>query len=148
MDEIEGFLDEVRAGLVIAVFQRGAELAVHGVDRDYVLALPSESYDIYGPMEAAAREGGVPMPEITMEGPAPTLLTYPDFLDLVRAGRINEIQQVGDLITAYAEGDAYRVEVPAATENVLADIENAAAEGGVPAPYYAKAPGEPAEAPE
>jgi hypothetical protein len=142
-EELTAFLDEVRAGLVVAVVQEGAELSVDGIDRDYVLQLPSESFDIFSAMEAAARDGGVPMPEITISGPKATSLTYPEFLGLVRAGRIVEVFHQGDVVNAYAEDMAYEVRVPAGVVSVLGDIEAAAAEGSVRAPNYQKVAGKP-----
>ena len=140
------FLDDVRAGRVLDVFQEGSELQVSTTDGGYAVALPPGEPDVFGDMQAAAQAGGVPVPGFSSSsGPntGPALpMSYPDLLEEVTAGRVYDVFHEGDRLMVNTFGGPREVDVPDGAD-VLDDLERAAAEGDVTAPSYTKVPGKP-----
>ena len=140
------FLEAVRGGEVESVIQQGARLDVSGIDGEYVVAVPSSGTEVMTDMARAADAGGVDMPGYaSTSGPdgepeAPVARTWAELLEGVETGRVFDIFHQGRRVTASTERGAWEVAVPADVLDVLAAIEAAAAAGGIPPPYYSKAP--------
>jgi hypothetical protein len=137
------FLDDVRAGRVFDVYRDGDTLQVNAADRPYTVQLPPGDPDVYDDMGEAATAGGVPIPGyLTAGGPGdpPEPLSYPELLELVRAGRVYDVFHEGDRLMVTAVDGSKDVAVPPGVD-VLDDLEAAASAGGVPPPAYTKVPG-------
>lgn len=136
------FLDDVRAGHVLDVFQSGLDLSVSTQDGGYQVRVPDPSVDVIADIESAALESGIPPPAYFNESEPPMEpqpLTYEEMLEQVRTGRVRDVLHQGDRLQVSTNTRVFEVEVPLKKE-VLADIEAAAASGGVPAPPYTKVP--------
>jgi hypothetical protein len=144
--EYGDFLDDVRAGRVLDVFQDGNELQVSTSDGGYTVGLPPGEPDVFSDMQAAAQAGGVPVPAFSSSsGPntgPPKPMSYPELLEEVTAGRVYDVFHEGDRLMVSTFEGPREVDVPNGVD-VLDDLERAAAEGDVAAPSYTKVPGEP-----
>lgn len=72
---------------------------------------------------------------------------YGEFLDDVRAGRVNDVGREGDTLQVNAMDGPYTVRLPPGDPDVYEDMEAAATAGGVPIPNFSSAggPNDPAE---
>jgi len=140
--DYDAFLDDVRTGRVMDVMDVDGRLAVTTTDGGYEVFVTDPSLDVLADMEAAAAEGGVDVPAYgSDDGPqAGPPRTYEAFLDDVRGGRISDVVHEGDHLTVGGRNRTYEVTLPDGTIDVLRDIEEAAAAGGVSPPAYTKVP--------
>jgi hypothetical protein len=133
------FLEDVRQGRVVHASQQGDLVQVDAVDGPYTVEAPPGE-DVLADMSTAAEEGGVEMPSFDSEGQPPTTITYEAFLAEVEAGHIVDVTQQGTDIQASSSSRQFVVQAPSALADVLGDIEAAARRGGVPPPFFSKAP--------
>lgn len=133
------FLEDVRAGKVGHVSQQGQLLQVGTDDAGYTVEAPPDE-DVLADMTSAAESGGVEVPAFDTDQLSSVSVTYDEFLAEVEAGHIQNVTHQGTDIQATSESREYLTTTPSKRTDVLADIEAAAKRGGVPPPYYSKAP--------
>ena len=132
------FLDDVRKGNVLHVSQQGQLLQVDATDGTYTVEAQSE--DVYADMTTAAEEGGTEVPLFDTDVVNTVTVSYDAFLAEVEAGHIHDVTHQGRDIHGSTQSREYVTTAPSAKTDVLSDIEAAAERGGVPPPYYSKAP--------
>jgi hypothetical protein len=135
------FIDDVRDGRVVHAYQQGQYVQVETSDDGYTVEAPAGA-DVAADIRAAADAGGVEPPPFDADGLEPRTISYEEFLEEVRAGRISDVTHQGmQLQASGSSGGGYVIDVPSPETDVLGDIENAARAGGVQPPYYQKVPG-------
>jgi hypothetical protein len=75
-----------------------------------------------------------------INSPSASTVPYSQFLGDVEHGRVSEVVQEGTALEASGAIGVYRVTAPTILTDVYADIEAAAAAGGVAAPLFAARP--------
>jgi hypothetical protein len=134
------FLADVQAGNVVHASQQGQLVQVDSVNGPYTVDAPPGE-DVFGDMQAAADNGGVPIPAFDLEGEVQSkTVTYEQLLTEVRAGHVTDITHQGREVHATGIGAELVATVPSADTDVLKDIEEAARAGNVAPPFYSKVP--------